>query len=156
MEKEIKLKKEGICEYRYCDNVVIGNKGKRFCCRNCKSKNQRINKYENNPDFKERIQIRQLINFCIKNDKKSKKWSRFEEIVGLKTIYFRNYIESLFEPWMNWENYGKYNGGSGYGWCLEYVKQIEDVYELNHYTNFKPVCSYISRKMINNPDPGIL
>ena len=146
MEQVLELKKEGICEYKNCDNPVIGNKGKRFCCRNCKSKNSKLAKYENNDFFREKMKIRQLIIFCIKNEGKSKKFTKFEEIVGIKSLYFRNYIESLFEPWMNWENYGKYDGTPASGWYLEYVEQLEDLIELNYYTNFRPVCSFLSVK----------
>ena len=52
---------------------------------------------------------------------------------------------------MNWENYGKYNGTEGFGWDLDHIipissaKTEEDVIRLNHYTNLRPLCSYINR-----------
>ena len=79
--------------------------------------------------------------------KKSKKTL---EILGINAKEFRLYLESKFEPWMNWENYGKYNGELNYGWDIDHIiptssaKTEEDVYKLNHYTNLQPLCSYIN------------
>ena len=52
---------------------------------------------------------------------------------------------------MNWENRGLYNGELNYGWDLDHIipickaKTDEEVYKLNHYTNFQPLCSKINR-----------
>ena len=34
---------------------------------------------------------------------------------------FKIYIESLWEDWMNWENYGLYNGKENYGWDFDHI-----------------------------------
>ena len=66
------------------------------------------------------------------------------------------YIESKFEPWMNWDNYGKCNGEFNYGWDLDHIiptstaKSIDEFLKLNHYTNFKPLCNKINRGIKNN------
>jgi hypothetical protein len=50
MEKELKIK-EGNCAYKNCGKPIIGGrKHKKFCCRNCKEKNRKINKYFNSKD----------------------------------------------------------------------------------------------------------
>ena len=73
------------------------------------------------------------------------------EILGCPYEEFKNHIESQFEDWMNWDNYGLYNGEPNYGWDLDHIKpsslaeSVEDIYMLNHYTNFQPLCSYINR-----------
>ena len=73
------------------------------------------------------------------------------EILGCTSEYFASYIESKFEPWMNWENRGLYNGELNYGWDLDHIipickaKTDEEVYKLNHYTNFQPLCSKVNR-----------
>ena len=61
------------------------------------------------------------------------------------------YIESKFEDWMNWGNYGKYNGELNYGWDMDHIIPIstakceDDIIQLNHYTNLQPLCSYTNR-----------
>lgn len=79
------------------------------------------------------------------------KRSRTFEILGCPIDNFKLYLESKFEPWMNWENYGKYNGDLNHGWDIDHIipitsaKTEEDVYKLNHYSNFQPLCSYTNR-----------
>ena len=81
---------------------------------------------------------------------------RTTEIVGCNVADFKKYIESKFEPWMNWDNYGKYNGTSDYGWDIDHIvpissaRTVEDVIKLNHYTNLRPLCSYINRYVKRN------
>lgn len=55
-----------------------------------------------------------------------------------------------------WENYGKYNGHLNYGWDIDHIvpissaKTIEEVMNLNHYTNMQPLCSYVNRCIKRN------
>lgn len=68
-------------------------------------------------------------------------------------------MESKFEPWMNWNNYGLYNGELNYGWDIDHIVPIssanteEEIIKLNHYTNLQPLCSktnrYIKKDYIN-------
>lgn len=80
-----------------------------------------------------------------------KKKNKTENILGCSIESFKKYIESKWEPWMNWDNYGLYNGEERYGWDLDHIKAISsainesDVIELNHFSNFQPLCSYINR-----------
>jgi hypothetical protein len=54
---------------------------------------------------------------------------------------------------MTWENRGLFNGTENYGWDLDHIIPIssatteEQVIELNHYTNFQPLCSHINRNV---------
>jgi hypothetical protein len=47
------------------------------------------------------------------------------------------YLESKFEPWMDWNNQGLYNGEFDYGWDIDHILPIsiaiteEDVIKLN-------------------------
>ena len=69
---------------------------------------------------------------------------------------FKKYLESKFEPWMSWDNYGLYNGIGNYGWDLDHIIPISsaitenDVIKLNHYTNLQPLCSFINRNVKKN------
>jgi len=61
------------------------------------------------------------------------------------------HLESQFQDWMNWNNYGLYNGTPNYGWDIDHVMPVssatteEELLMLNHYTNLQPLCSYINR-----------
>lgn len=76
---------------------------------------------------------------------------RSEYIIGLDFNNFKSYIESKFESWMTWENYGRYNGELNYGWDIDHIIPIssaiteEEVIKLNYYTNLQPLCSYTNR-----------
>ena len=74
-----------------------------------------------------------------------------EEILGCTFDDFKSHIEGNFEPWMNWSNYGKYNGEYEYGWDIDHIIELRaaktenDILKLNHYTNLRPLDSKINR-----------
>jgi hypothetical protein len=76
-----------------------------------------------------------------------------QEILGCSFKDFKLYLESKFEPWMNWENRGLYNGELNYGWDIDHIVSIsnaetqDDVIRLNHYTNLQPLCSRYNRNI---------
>jgi len=78
------------------------------------------------------------------------------QILGCSYQDFKIYIESKFESWMNWDNYGLYNGQLNHGWDLDHIvpksiaKTEEDILKLNHYTNFTPLCSKTNRDIKKN------
>lgn len=100
--------------------------------------------------FKSSLAIRNLIYQSITKNGFSKK-SRAVDILGCSFEEFKKYLESKFEPWMIWDNYGKYNGELNYGWDIDHIepassaKSIDEVIKLNHFTNLQPLCSYINR-----------
>lgn len=87
--------------------------------------------------YKLRLGIRSLILISFKNQftTKSKKTI---EILGCSFEEFKIHLESRFDNKMNWENQGTY-------WHMDHIIPIssaeteEDVYRLNHYTNFQPL-----------------
>lgn len=105
--------------------------------------------------FKLSRNIRALVNISMKS-KFSKKSKKTTDILGCDFTTFQDHLESKFEDWMNWENYGKYNGTLEYGWDIDHIipvssaKTEEDLLLLNHYTNLKPLCSYINRVVKRN------
>jgi hypothetical protein len=108
------------------------------------------NKIESNPLFKLSNNIKPLI-WASFNNKKEIKSKKTEEILGCTLKEFKHYIESKFEPWMNWDNKGKYNGNFNSGWDLDHIipissaKNKDEIIKLNHYTNYQPLCSKINR-----------
>ena len=79
------------------------------------------------------------------------KKSRSQEILGCTFDEFKQHIESQFEDWMNWDNYGKYNGEYGYGWDIDHIIPTSsvltenEILELFHFSNLQPLCSKINR-----------
>jgi len=77
-------------------------------------------------------------------------------MLGCTFEEFKTHLESRFEPWMSWDNYGKYNGTPNHGWDVDHVvplssaKTEEDVIRLNHYNNLQPLCSKINRDIKKN------
>jgi hypothetical protein len=120
------------------------------------NKNRRSNffksKYKSAPLFKIRILIRSIIYGSIKRGG-YKKNTRSNNILGCSYEEFKVYIESKFESWMSWDNFGLYNGDLNYGWDIDHIiplssaKTEEDVIRLNHYTNLQPLCSYTNRNI---------
>ena len=100
--------------------------------------------------FKFNCNLRSLIKISIKRNGYTKNSSTFE-VLGCSYNDFKLHLESKFEPWMNWQNYGKYNGELNYGWDIDHIIPIssatneEEVLKLNHYTNLQPLCSKINR-----------
>ena len=87
--------------------------------------------------FKLKFNIRSLIRNAF-NRKFTTKSKKTIEILGCSFDEFKIYLESKFDVNMNWENQGTY-------WHLDHIipissaKTEEDVYRLNHYTNFQPL-----------------
>jgi hypothetical protein len=73
------------------------------------------------------------------------------KILGCSFEEFKKHIETQFQDWMNWENYGKYNGELNYGWDIDHIipissaKTEEEIIKLNYFSNFQPLCSYTNR-----------
>jgi hypothetical protein len=102
------------------------------------------------PLYKVSENIRLSIVNCFRKGGYNKK-SKTHKILGCTYDEFKTYIESQWEEWMNWDNYGKYNGEERYGWDLDHIipmssgKCEEDIVRLNHHSNIQPLCSYINR-----------
>lgn len=81
-----------------------------------------------------------------------KKDSKTEELLGCTFEEFKQHIESQFEPWMSWDNYGgKKPSTINESWDIDHIIPVssaitlEDVKRLSHYTNLRPLCSYTNR-----------
>jgi len=115
-------------------------------------------RYNNIPECKIRKLIKSYLVYGFKNilEGKEIKSKRTLEIIGCTFEEFKLYIESKFESWMTWENHGLYNGELNYGWDFDHIIPIssstcgDDVYKLNHFSNFQPLCSKINRDIKRN------
>jgi hypothetical protein len=97
-----------------------------------------VNEKLNSDDFfKLKFNIRTLIRNAF-NRKFTTKSRKTIEILGCSFEEFKIHLESRFDDKMNWENQGTY-------WHMDHIIPIssaeteEDVYRLNHYTNFQPL-----------------
>jgi len=144
------------CAYYHLNKLDISLKNKL----NRKILNERQRIYKANrkivdPLYKLSLNIRSLIIINIKKQGYSKK-SKTHEILGCSFEEFKLYLESKFEPWMNWDNHGKYNGEFNYGWDIDHIiplssaKTKEEILKLSHYTNLQPLCSYTNRYIKTN------
>jgi len=133
--------KEGLQEYR--KEYYKKNKEKISKQNFDIAKNRRLNE----PLYKLKYNIRSLIGSSIRR-KGYKKKSSTQTILNCSFDEFKTYLESKFELWMNWENYGKYNGQLNFGWDIDHIiplssaKSEEEIIKLNHYTNLRPLDSY--------------
>lgn len=121
-----------------------------------------LNRIKDDPLYKFSCNIRNLIKNSIKS-KGYKKKTRTQDILGIKIVDFLEFIESKFEDWMTWENYGNFDGNIGkefnHSWTIDHVIPLytgideEDILRLNHYSNLQPLCSkvnmYVKNKRID-------
>ncbi len=114
--------------------------------------------YENNRFkydflFKLKLTYGSLIRKTINRSGYTKK-SRTHDILGCSFEEFKLYLESKFEPWMTWDNYGNPKDGiyePNKTWDIDHIiptssaNTEEELLKLNHYSNLQPLCSYYNR-----------
>jgi hypothetical protein len=120
---------------------------------NKESRNLYLNeRRKNDPLFKLITNVRNLIYNSFYYNGYSKN-SKTEELLGCSFEELKEYLESKFEPWMNWDNRGLYNGELNYGWDIDHIIPLssvdkeDDIIKLNHYVNLQPLCSKVNRNI---------
>jgi hypothetical protein len=135
----------------YNKKYYISNKEKRKKSRNLYIKKLKLN----NSLYRLTVNIRSMVCNTIRRNG-YKKTTKTYDIIGCSFIEFKQHIESKFESWMNWGNYGKYNGELNYGWDIDHIiplssaKTEEELLKLFNYTNQQPLCSKINRDVKKN------
>ena len=138
-QDKIKLQR---LEYRKVNNVKINQQKKLY---------RELNK--DKPLYKLTKLSRGLIYRAIHLKGYAKK-SKTYEILGCSYNEFKTYLESKFEPWMTWDNYGNPKDGIyelNKTWDVDHIIPLSsgvdenDFLKLSHYTNLQPLCSYINR-----------
>lgn len=121
-------------------------------------KRRHLNRLSKDSTYKVSINIRGLINRSFKKKNHAKN-TKSAEILGCKFEEFRNHIESQFLSWMNWSNYGKSNGKYNERWQLDHIipmcnaRTEKEVYLLNHWSNFQPLCAKLNNEKLCNTYP---
>jgi hypothetical protein len=80
---------------------------------------------------------RTVIDYLKYNNLISIKKSSTESILGISYNAFKTYIEEQFIEGMSWENYGEWQ--FDHKTPISWANTEDEVYELNHYTNFQPL-----------------
>lgn len=104
-------------------------------CNSCKNEYYR-NKKKSDKLFRISSRIRVIISKQIKKNN-LKKSQKTEDIIGCSFEEFKIYLESKFDENMSWENYGEWH--LDHIIPISYAKTEDEIYELNHYTNFQPL-----------------
>jgi hypothetical protein len=132
-------------------------------CHNKRGRKRRVSKEVRDKEYEQQnirrktdhkfrfiLSVRSCVRMSIKGKGYSKNTKTYQ-ILGCDKETFMNYIESKWESWMTWENYGLYNGELNYGWDLDHIvpmasgSNYDEIMKLNHYTNFQPLCSKTNR-----------
>jgi len=120
---------------------------------NDKISNYNKNKRSTDVNFKLKSNLRTSISNIISKNGYLKKSNTYK-ILGCSFEEFKQHIESLWEDWMSWDNYGNPKDGlvePNKTWDIDHIipiitaKTEDDIYRLNHYTNLQPLCSYVNR-----------
>ncbi len=151
-------------EYYIKNKEYYQTKNKEYRLKNKEKENKRKNEYVKkrcavDAVYRMKIRCRKIFSNAFKN-KGYMKNSRTHDILGCSFEEFKQHIESLWESWMNWDNYGLYNGTPNYGWDIDHVipsssaTTEDDVIKLNHFSNLQPLCSYINRDVKRDFNPS--
>lgn len=120
---------------------------------NAKDREWRTNRRKTDVVFKLKDNIRGLILQTFRNSGEGgyKKNSKTADILGCSIEEFKKHIESQFLPWMSWENHGKCETNDyNCSWELDHILPVslarteEELYLLNHWSNFQPLCSRVN------------
>ena len=117
------------------------------------SNKQYVNKRKlNDPLFRIKCKLKIIISNSLNRTKYIKN-NKSIDILGCSYDNFKLHLELLWEPWLNWDNYGKYNGTEGFGWDVDHIIPLssatteEGLLKLNHFSNLQPLCSYTNRNI---------
>lgn len=84
-----------------------------------KKRNKRLKKKrDTDPKFRLDGIMATTISTALRGKKAGRKW---EELVGYSVEDLMIHLESKFEPWMNWDNYGVYEEGK-FKWHIDHIK----------------------------------
>lgn len=150
-KKEILLRNAEIYRIENKEKILLSAKKYRENNKEkvAKSKRKSTNKrYKTDGFYRTTMQLRKSIKRYFNFESKSKKTM---QIIGCSKEELKLRIESLFEGWMTWDNYG-YGEGK---WVIDHIiplssaKNLEELYSLCHYTNLQPLCWYENIKKSN-------
>lgn len=110
------------------------------------------------PDYAFGVKVRTKMRLMLCGLRKS---APTEVLLGCKLADFKKYLESLWEPWMSWGNYGGHQEGN---WQIDHnvpvsafdLSKPEDQRACFHYSNLRPMCSKKNRDKWHRFNPSDL
>jgi hypothetical protein len=81
----------------------------------------RRNKIKNDPNYKLRRNVSRAILGGLKRTIAGKNGDSILFYLKYTIEELRLYLESLWEPWMNWDNHGTYRRGEGRKWHIDHI-----------------------------------
>lgn len=123
--------------------------------RNKKTNQRYSNKLKSDPVFRLKHNLRRRINSAISDGGYTKR-ARTVTYLGCEFEVFKIHIESQFESWMSWDNYGGIPTELNQTWDIDHIIPLstaiteEDVFTLTNYKNLRPLCSYYNRYIKRN------
>lgn len=84
--------------------------------------------------------------YCLKQSTRKK--GKTFDLLGCSGLEFKLYLENLWEPWMNWENYGVHKANEK-RWQIDHIipvshfdlNDIDQAKKAFNYKNCRPLCS---------------
>ena len=139
-------------KYTKYRNDIYTKDGLKSSCRECNNQHQSLRK-KTDSLYKLKTDICRTIRNSLLYNKSGiiRENSKLRQILGCTLQEFKTHLESNFEPWMNWDNRGLFNGQLNYGWDIDHIipkssaKTEEELLKLNHYSNLRPRCSFLNR-----------
>jgi hypothetical protein len=140
-------------------DTILDRQHKRYDTLDKQVINHKANEYTKarikvDPLFKLKRNLRTRLNIALKR-KNLKKTSKFNIYLGCEQTALIEYIESKFESWMTWDNYGKYTRKRK-TWNIDHIiplnsaKTEEEMYQLCHYTNLQPLLALTNLQKSDN------
>lgn len=129
-EKTKDAKYFGPCRPFICDKCIVPINRKKVIKHRETRRIRSVERRKTDIQYKLNLATRNRISKGLKGRDKS---ARTREIVGCDWAYYKHHIESQFEPWMNWQNWG-------YGpkkWVIDHI----DCVELFDLTDKKQLCA---------------
>jgi len=107
------------------------------------AKERQAKRYASDINYRLGRLLRSRLNNAIKGNYKS--GSAVDDL-GCSIEEFKKYIESKFEPWMTWDNWGSYDKDRP-TWQIDHIKALanvnlenrEEFLKVNHYSNMRPL-----------------
>jgi hypothetical protein len=78
-------------------------------------------KWIKDPEFRIRRNVSTVILAQLKDNGGSKNGQSIMEYLSYSIIELKQHLEFLFEPWMNWDNHGKYKRGGEKKWHIDHI-----------------------------------
>lgn len=103
-----------------------------------------LKRRNSDPIYKIRKNLRKRFHCALKGNQKS--GSAVKDL-GCSIEEFKIYLESQFEPWMNWDNYGK-------EWQIDHIRPLFK-FDLTDPEQLKEACCYINLQPISKEEHKI-